>query len=134
MKCEKCGNISWDHIDTCQSCGQSLSYLFNKIGGPFFHPDDTFSWFDYPIKEDKGKRAEDRGEEEGVTDSFELSEIEISDLLKGDDQRTEDNKGLDGPAAVPLSNGASFMDPNVFKKLLEETEKLSLSNKLNNII
>ncbi len=74
MRCTKCGNISWDHLDVCKACGEELRAIKEALGS-FPQPEEGFSWFDSVKREVKSPSAE--GDM-----PVDLSKIDVSDLVE----------------------------------------------------
>jgi hypothetical protein len=79
MRCNKCGKIIYDYLETCTFCNADLKGSKDMLGD--FTVPNEFSWFD--TSENRRLKKEDHSSEALDQD---FSDIDVSDLL-GDEKK-----------------------------------------------
>lgn len=103
MRCTKCGNISWDHVAVCSTCGQDLKQVQEMLGR-FLQPEKDFSWFEVgPPKEAFMVSPEA---------PVDLSSIDVSDLISEEAR----------PPQVDTAPPSQDIDLNEIEEILEDEE------------
>jgi len=77
MRCRKCGFISFDWLDSCSKCGNSLVQERELLG--HFLPDNgEINWF-IQVEPTKLEQVQVAQEPEATSDLFQ--EVDVSDLM-----------------------------------------------------
>lgn len=106
MRCTKCGNISWDHISICNTCGEDLTEVQKQLG-QFPQPEPDFSWFQDLVTE--AQAPED-------TPPVDLSEIDVSDLIGGEEEELG-NSNID----IDIKEIEDVIEDEELQKILEKS-------------